>query len=437
MLRKVLILSLVVFLVCALATTASAAKAKLVFWTMWAGDAHLEVQRGWAEDFAKENPDAEVTVEVVPWGEYYEKYLAAIAGKTPPDLGVLPPETAVQFGAAGWMEAVEDALEEFGIDNIYESLVALHTYKGHTWAAPHVNYCQVLFVREDFLEETGWTVPSEEAQAWTWDEMRQIAEKMTEDTDGDGEIDKWGIGGEIVTLNRSHGTEHAVAMAMKRHGVTYRDLEGNITFDTPETVEAVQGITDLFLKYKVMPPGSPGYGPEFTMLYETNKIGIFGASSSNYFTFQNESPEAFEKTILLPYPTGPMGGSNWISPDGIGVFKGTKDVKWAKEFVKFYLRDDNIRKWAKATGGLCATKSGNEDPHFQETLFKVQSDQIGWGWATRTNGLMVTPSDGEIIGMYVYQDLIQDIVSKGMSVEDAVKKATETMKKLPSIRQKL
>ncbi len=405
-------------------------KEQLRFWTMWTGPTELPPQQEWVRDFNELYPEVEIILEQVPWGEYFEKYVAAIGGKNPPDLGVLPPETSVQFGVAGFLEPVDDIVEELG-SNLYPSLVQLHTYKGHTWAAPHVNYAQVLFVRKDWLEDTGIVPPTPDQKAWTWDELVEVAKKMTKD-------ERWGLTGEICSLSRSHSTEHAVAMAITRHGTQYRDEEGNIIFNNPNTIRAVQELADLFLEHKVIPPASPSYvANEEIMLFQTGKVGMLGASSGYYDIIREEAPDVFSQLLLLPYPTGPAGGANWISPDGIGIFKGSKNVAMAKEFIKFYLRDENIRKWAKSTSGLCATISGNEDPFFEAPIFKVQEQQIAWGWGCRTNGKSVTPSDGEVIGMLIFQDMMQDIVVNGIPVDVAVKSAAERIENLPSIKQGL
>ncbi|MGQ9630936.1 MAG: ABC transporter substrate-binding protein [bacterium] len=408
------------------------AKEKLVFWTMWTGDPRFGVQVQWARDFEKLHPDVEIEVQAVPWGESYPKYQAAMAGHTLPDLGVLWPEFAVQIGSAGFVYPVNELLDEIGRDNIYQNLIDVHTFKGKTYAAPHVNYNQVLFVRGSYLKEAGYGEPPE--RGWTWEQLTEIAKKMTKDTDGDGQVDRWGIGGEIVNMSRSHGTDHAVAMALGRHGIHYKDEKGNVTFDTPETIKAVKEISDMFLVHKVMPPGTPGYDPEWLQLYQTGKIGMFGASSGNYARIEAQAPDVFKDTVLSVLPTGPAGGANWISPDGIGIFKESKHIKTASEFIKFYLQDDNIRLWAKTTRGLCATKSGNEDPFFQKPIFQVQERQIRWGWGVRYNGVYVSPSDGELDGQFIFSEMMQNIISKGMSVEEAVKKAADAIKRLPSIK---
>jgi len=368
----------------------------------------------------------------VPWAESYEKYQTAMAAGTTPDLGVLWPEFSVQIGSAGYLEPMDDLLDEIGRDNIYQTLIDVHTFGGHTWAAPHVNYCQVLFARVDHLMEVGASYPE---KGWPWDEFVEVAKKLTKDTNGDGEVDRWGIGGEIVDNSMGYGTDHAVAMALARHGVHYIDEEGNVLFGGPDTIKAIKELADLYLEHKVMPPGAPGYiHQEYLQLYEAGKLSMLGASSQNYAVMAAEAPEVLLKTIVLPYPTGPAGGANWISPDGIGVFKNSEHKDTAKEFIKFYLQDENIRKWATATRGLCVTKSGNEAPNFQEPVFKVQEMQIAWGWGVRYNGTWTTPVDGELDGQRICAILMQDIVSKGLSVEEAVEKAKKAIEKLPSLK---
>src|SRR5690606_34255539 len=97
-------------------------------------------------------------------------------------------------------------------------------------------------------------------------------------------------------------------------------------------------LADLFAKHKVMPPGALGYqSAEYLQLYETNRLAILGAGSSNYATIQREAPAVFEQTALMLLPTGPQGGAVWISPDGIGIFAASKHKDEAEKFIEFYL----------------------------------------------------------------------------------------------------
>jgi ABC-type glycerol-3-phosphate transport system substrate-binding protein len=90
---------------------------------------------------------------------------------------------------------------------------------------------------------------------WTWDKMLEFAKALTKDTDGDGVIDQWGIGGTAQRLERGF------VISNNAHYIDISD------FDNPKfglthanAIDALQAHQDFILKHQVvsMPPeGAP------------------------------------------------------------------------------------------------------------------------------------------------------------------------------------
>jgi multiple sugar transport system substrate-binding protein len=90
---------------------------------------------------------------------------------------------------------------------------------------------------------------------WTWDKMLEFAKKLTKDTDGDGIIDQWGIGGAAQRLER------ALVISNNAHYIDISDKDNpKFALTTPNAIEALQMHQDLILKHQVVsmtPEGAP------------------------------------------------------------------------------------------------------------------------------------------------------------------------------------
>ena len=62
------------------------------------------------------------------------------------------------------------------------------SHDGKLMGIPFVALNSVMFYNKDMFEEAGVTKVPE-----TWEELREAAKKLTQDKDGDGETDQWGM----------------------------------------------------------------------------------------------------------------------------------------------------------------------------------------------------------------------------------------------------
>lgn len=130
-------------------------------------------------------------------------------------------------------------------------------YKGHPYVFPYGLDAYVFFYRTDLLEAEGITKVPE-----TWDELIDAALKLTKDTDGDGNIDQWGLAtngipGQVFNT-------YSFFNLLLTNGGRIVDENGLPLFNSKEGVEALQLMVDLRNKYKVMPPD--------VITYDNNEI---------------------------------------------------------------------------------------------------------------------------------------------------------------------
>jgi len=203
--------------------------------------------------------------------------------------------------------------------------------------------------RKAFKERFGYDLPSPPEAL---QELVDVAKHFTRDTDGDGEIDEWGL---------LFGGKGDPAQCVFEHmfyswGLSYyKEIDGKykVIGKDPEArekfIEIATFLQDLALKYKVLPPGITGIAWETFAMFGTGKYAMhFGWSQSEKINW--ESPEMKEKIGEVgwwmwpsPYPAFEGG---WTGYWSYGISKDSKDPEAAWEFLKWFLSADTLKRGA-------------------------------------------------------------------------------------------
>ena len=181
------------------------------------------------------HPDRVIEALYKETEELRNLFIVASAGGQGPDLVYGPADNLSIFALTQTIRPITDVLEEdylaqFGEDGVL-------SWGGHPlMVADQVGNHLTLVYNKELIPEP----PSD------FDTFIALLSDLTEDTDGDGKIDRYGL-----TWNY---TEPFFFMPfLTGFGGWMMDEEGNPTLNTPETVNAIQFILDLRDKYKVIP----------------------------------------------------------------------------------------------------------------------------------------------------------------------------------------
>jgi len=322
----------------------AADKIELSFWHAKAGH-RGKVWGKMVEEFNKAHPGIQVTATYQ--GGYtvtLQKITTAIAADATPDVSEIPNRYGIpQFAESGKLIALNQFMSKAEIEDWFLGARMRATYKKKLYAIPNAISTPLLFYNANMFKEVGLD-PDKPPQ--TWDELVTYAKKLTRDIDGDGKIDKWGLGMH-TTLN------YFLYAFILQNGGELLDEEGNPLFNTPEAAEACRFWSDLVHKHKVMPPLTHN---------ATNKLFIAGTTammyqSDGFIAKLGESiGNRFEvRVAFLPkkkrYAVG-LGGSN------LGIFKSNpKREAAAWEFVKWVTSPEMSAYWAENTGYIAPRKS--------------------------------------------------------------------------------
>ena len=190
----------------------------------------------------------------VPWGpEGQDIYMSRfLAGDSKYDLWMLPHVTYFPMWAAGAIYPVSNVIT----DDYYANLPYQHQKMAEILGVDGKKYTFSVFnginnntvflaFNKTLLERDGLPDPYElyENNQWNWDTMTEIAIRATRDTDGDGQIDQWGM-----TVPNGDDWIHA------NGGALVRSVDGKATFtgDDPAVVNALRQMRVWEHELKVM-----------------------------------------------------------------------------------------------------------------------------------------------------------------------------------------
>ncbi|MDO5348572.1 MAG: sugar ABC transporter substrate-binding protein [Lachnospiraceae bacterium] len=274
-----------------------------------------------------------------------------------------------------------------------------------------------LLYRADWFEEKGLQAPE------TWDDLAAAAEKLTEDTDGDGNIDRYGFA-MIGTKDSSAGTRFQLIMRSfgcrefyEEDGVWKTDV-GNDDFK-----KAIQTFVDLDLVHHAAQPGviETSYS-EAANLVVANKAAMMLTGSNALGTIYSQNPDLKGKLASCAVPKGTEHVS---SPRSLGysVYNKGEHKEVCKDYLKFCMEKENNLKWTEISYRIPVIQDYYDEPILQneDTIGFVDAIQYSYEYP---QFLGLTKSY-EIIGS-VYQSLL----TGSSDIDTASEKAKAEMEEL-------
>ncbi len=322
-----IVLSLVLCL--AVFSTVEAKVQTIEFWDVNTRAPHVEAFDKLMKEFEEET-GIKVIKNIFSTKDLMTQVATAKAGGTLPDviLADFGDTQSVSMGLMGVAAPVDDIIAEMGEDYwVHPIFLKRARYDGKCYGVPWITFPHVLVYRKDWFDEKGLSAPQ------TWDEWYQVAKELTEDTDGDGKIDRWGM---VCGFKEGFPFMDLVCS----NGDYWWDEDGNATIGkrTEETLNFFRKLAN-----DTMYPGSVSYTHEDTRLAFTEGIGAMIATSTSYlFPFDRDVPEWFDegKIAATGIPVNVKGREGtFIGYNSLVAVKGPKEEA-AKEFIKFVIRKD-------------------------------------------------------------------------------------------------
>ncbi len=354
LLRSLLLSLLIVLLIAAPAAAQDAPKIILRVGTGDSGEG-LNPHQQIIELFEAENPDILVQLEAVAGRDYYARLLTQVAADAAPDIMQIGDDAVSQFVDAGALLPLDDFITSanYPLDTgIYlPGLLQPGQYQGRLYFLPKDYSPLAIYYNKKLFDQFNVPYPDDH---WTWDDFLATAQALTQDTNGDGTTDVWGI---QLPANWTSGFEYWVAAAggslISPDGTSY---EGYM--DSPATVSAVKFYADLYNVYQVAPPPS-----DLSLFGGGNSEFDSGTAAMRLFGRWPQAGMLQNPNIDLGVVSPPTDATraNVLFWGGFGISSTTKNAEAAWRFLRFYTGPTAAeiwKDWALPTVASVAESSG-------------------------------------------------------------------------------
>ncbi|MGH2551403.1 MAG: ABC transporter substrate-binding protein [Thermomicrobiales bacterium] len=289
------------------------------------------------DEFEAQNPDVKVNLDLQPWDNRYPKMLADIAAGQGPDVMFVTTDVLIRFSQADAIVPLDFLLPAelwSGYEQKYIDEVSLD---GSKWYLPFDKEVPLWLINKDIYEQSGLDPAVLPAN---WDDLRGVCETVK--SAGDDMIFGWGYQAAAGTLNTTF-----YPFLVQAGGRPISEDGTTATFNSPEGVEALTFITELFTNgwasQQYMQPIQDGQDP-FILGTQAVSLEIF---VNGLKTQKAQAPE-------LNYALTPMLGHKQQAGFGgmrsWAISKESKNPEAAAALVNFLSNPEINRRHCEMFG---------------------------------------------------------------------------------------
>ncbi|MEU7743843.1 extracellular solute-binding protein [Nonomuraea sp. NPDC049158] len=386
---------------------------QLTFWRL--GDSNPAAQKYTDELVAayEQQTGAKVKVEWIPWPQVNDKFTAAAAGGTGPDVTEIGNDQVPLWQSQEALEPVTDIVASGDQAQIPKNLMGLETIDGETYAVPWGGGSRAVLYRADWFKELKIDVPK------TWDDMiaaaKKIQSKKGKDVDGfafNGGSDAnhllgalaWTAGGDYAVKEGDKWVGKLTDPAFKSGFAQYTGL---VTDGLSSKSRLTQNTTDIRTRFA------------------NNKVGMYLTASWDLPGIDEDSKGKLkgDKLAFFPLPSKDGGeAQSFLGGNDIAVWGGAKEKDAAKEFVKLASGKEWGDKYAKDGGllpvypdALAALASDPAQAPFAAAFAKAKAFPASPHW-TEANETKA-----------VLQNAARTVIEGKSSADDALAKANKEL----------
>jgi multiple sugar transport system substrate-binding protein len=392
-----------------------------------------------ARRFEAKNPGIRIEAEGLAWADLEGKIMASLAAGDPPELSHGQPITCTALQSKGLLSPLDEVVTAIGKDNIWEQVQRVCNVDGKQYGLVHAAGTSLLIYRKDLADKSGLKPPK------TWADLLVNVKALTQDTNGDGKIDIYGISipGDNLFINIILGE------LIKANGGMLFDKANKPQLTDKKMIEVLEFWRELA---KYAPPGWEGHGylQTFQNLHSQKAAMMFqgygrGAGMIEKFALKEMANDKTFDVWIKPH--GPSGTKPAVQVDEEPwmLFKDSKHQKEAIEFLKFFYQDDNYLEYV-ATVPIHLfpiTKSLRNSAKYQN----VEMIQRWKGWIDAQQSYLDTdegkptlvvewadmtekPYLMEVLGSGILRDMVMDVAVEKMEPREAAERAQKRLEAL-------
>ena len=344
------------------------------------------------EAFNEEFPNITVELQLTPWNDYWTKLQTAVAGGEAFDVFWLNSANCPVYASAGALLPLQGLFEDGSLDpaNYPESVLTLYNWQGIQYATPREYDTIGLFYNKDIFDEAGEDYPDE---TWDWDTLREVAERLKDDSTG-----RWGLG------LQTGGQENYTNFVFQNEGQLLNDdRTACVVADDENSAEALTTNVQFFVDELTPGVDIQQGNPVAESLFPAGQVAMMPGGSFRAKTYY----DADANIDVAPLPKGKVQATV-IHGLGNVVWTGSPNQGAAVEFVKFLAGETAERILGESGMGIPAYM-GLEDtwldsmPDMNAQVFvdasaygvNVPDPEVGPEWQGRLGEEMLKGFNGE------------------------------------------
>jgi ABC-type glycerol-3-phosphate transport system substrate-binding protein len=313
--------------------TGAAPSGTLTIWSTMSQPERVKAFQDLADAYTAFNPNAKVTIEIMPWTGTMDKVMAGHMAGNPPDITIMGSGWAQTLGEAGAIEEVSPLLKNMGgEDSFIPMAVDMGRTENGVYAIPLYVTPYITMYRKSYLAEAGITsLPT------TWEEFYDMCVKVT-----DKGKNRFGFGAPMADVH-SWKTIWVFLQSNDISLVDYKNGAWVVDVDATERAAIVEVYDYLYKLFRdASPAGMIGYTQE-----QVRELVAQGTIMSRidtpeiYYDLKAKADAAgFADTAYFSFPGRKRIGSG-TGAVNVGITsKG--NVALAEDFVKFIYTGDRM-----------------------------------------------------------------------------------------------
>ena len=367
-------------------------------------------------------------------GDVVAKIDAEVKGGVARDLAFMTDSRFVaQFHGLGDLEEVTDVVKALTAKYGEPSAEAKNfcVFDGKWFAIPYHFIGIGSFLRKDWMQDKGIS-PKD---VYSWEELRDLCLAISDPTKR-----RFGWG---MTINRSGDANGMIEALINAYGGSIASDDGRkVRFDSPETVQAVAFLGDLYTNPKYKPMLPPGVAAWTDSSNNENWLaGILGYTRNQFSVYADSKTKknpVYGNTHVFADCIGPATDKPLLfgQSQAFVVFKGAKNAALAKLLAQYLITAPALLGVAKEAPGLALPaweKVWDADPFFTsgDPAFPIvrRISQQPLPLSTK-NGLnfpqKASAGQQAVESAYVMTDMMQQVV-QGTAANRAVQAAHAKM----------
>jgi multiple sugar transport system substrate-binding protein len=257
--------------------------------------------------------------------DYSEWFAQLVLKGKEPDIFLIIEEDFTTYAAIGLLEPLDKYIEKSDLspDVFFSNALEAGQYQGSQYSVPIGIVPSFLIVNNDLIESLGLEL---DLSRWTWQQFYEICEQITEDLDGDGAPDRFGVEG--------YDWHHAF---YTNDNTLFNADSTKAGFNAERMAQMLSFLKDMhslnqgvLVREGMFEDGKVGF-----KTFNLSEFRVYGSYPYRILRYDEFDWEA------IPFPYGPHGSSkSKLYTVQLGMSSRSRHKDVAFEFLKYISSDE-------------------------------------------------------------------------------------------------